>query len=97
MGDNQTEATGPDLTLGLSLSELPDGGKLVGHAGGDQILLVRQGAEIFAVGAQCTHYHGPLMDGLVVGINTFILSEGGGSEGLGFAIPYPFRGPPPCR
>jgi serine protease Do len=32
---------------------------------------------------------GPLvdMDGSVVGINTFILSEGGGSEGLGFAIP----------
>ena len=32
---------------------------------------------------------GPLvnMDGYVVGINTFILSEAGGSEGLGFAIP----------
>jgi serine protease Do len=27
------------------------------------------------------------MNGSVVGINTFILSEGGGSEGLGFAIP----------
>ena len=32
---------------------------------------------------------GPLVDmnGEVVGINTFILSSGGGSEGLGFAIP----------
>ncbi|MFZ0543394.1 MAG: trypsin-like peptidase domain-containing protein [Candidatus Sulfotelmatobacter sp.] len=32
---------------------------------------------------------GPLVDmnGAVLGINTFILSEGGGSEGLGFAIP----------
>jgi serine protease Do len=32
---------------------------------------------------------GPLVDmnGSVVGINTFILSEGGGSEGLGFAVP----------
>jgi serine protease Do len=32
---------------------------------------------------------GPLvnMDGQVLGLNTFILSEGGGSEGLGFAIP----------
>jgi serine protease Do len=32
---------------------------------------------------------GPLVDmnGDVVGINTFILSQGGGSEGLGFAIP----------
>lgn len=32
---------------------------------------------------------GPLvdLDGNLVGINTFMLSEGGGSEGLGFAIP----------
>ncbi len=32
---------------------------------------------------------GPLVDmnGTVLGINTFILSQGGGSEGLGFAIP----------
>ncbi len=32
---------------------------------------------------------GPLVDtnGVVLGINTFILSQGGGSEGLGFAIP----------
>ena len=32
---------------------------------------------------------GPLVDmnGTVVGINTFILSQGGGSEGLGFSIP----------
>jgi serine protease Do len=32
---------------------------------------------------------GPLVDvdGNVVGINTFILTQGGGSEGLGFAIP----------
>jgi serine protease Do len=32
---------------------------------------------------------GPLvdLDGYVVGLNTFILTQGGGSEGLGFAIP----------
>jgi serine protease Do len=32
---------------------------------------------------------GPLIDdeGLVVGINTFILSQSGGSEGIGFAVP----------
>lgn len=32
---------------------------------------------------------GPLVDidGYVIGVNTFILSQGGGSEGLGFAIP----------
>ncbi len=34
---------------------------------------------------------GPLVDvtGAIVGLNTFILSNGGGSEGLGFAIPAP--------
>lgn len=34
---------------------------------------------------------GPLVnvDGALVGINTFILSESGGSQGLGFAIPAP--------
>ena len=64
MADDQSELSGPDLTGGVALSELADGAKLLGHARGEQILLVRQGAEIFAVGAQCTHYHGPLVDGL---------------------------------
>ena len=43
-----------------------DGGKLVGHVGEEPVLLVRRGAEIFAVGAQCTHYNGPLAEGLIV-------------------------------
>jgi hypothetical protein len=29
--------------------------------------LMRHGAEFFAVGAHCMHYHGPLADGLGVG------------------------------
>ena len=61
------EDQGPDFTQGVSLADLPDRGKLMGHAGGEQVLLVRQGDEVFAVGPHCTHYHGPLADGLVVG------------------------------
>jgi apoptosis-inducing factor 3 len=65
----QAEKTqaGPDLIYGIAFDELPDGGMLVGHAGDEQILLVRRGREVFAVGAQCTHYQGPLAEGLVVG------------------------------
>jgi len=66
MAQDHTELSGPDLTQGFALSELADGAILVGHAGGEQVLLVRRGTEIFAVGTQCTHYHGPLADGLVV-------------------------------
>ena len=60
------DQVGPDLSQGLSIAELPDGGKLVGHVGDEPVLLARQGSEAFAVGAHCTHYHGPLVDGLIV-------------------------------
>jgi len=60
------DQAGPDLSQGLSLAELPDGSKLVGHVGDEQVLLTRQGSDAFAVGAHCTHYHGPLVDGLIV-------------------------------
>jgi nitrite reductase/ring-hydroxylating ferredoxin subunit len=66
MTEGQTEATGPDLAQGISLAELPDGGKLLGHVGDEQVLLARRGAEVFAIGAHCTHYGGPLVDGLIV-------------------------------
>jgi apoptosis-inducing factor 3 len=62
-----TQLSGPDLAQGLALGELSDGASLVGHAGGEAVLLVRRGDEVFAVGATCTHYGGPLADGLVVG------------------------------
>jgi NADPH-dependent 2,4-dienoyl-CoA reductase/sulfur reductase-like enzyme/nitrite reductase/ring-hydroxylating ferredoxin subunit len=57
---------GPDLTGGVELAQFADG-KLLGHVGEDEVLLVQSGETVFAVGAYCTHYHGPLADGLVVG------------------------------
>ncbi|MDE2373771.1 MAG: Rieske 2Fe-2S domain-containing protein, partial [Hyphomicrobiales bacterium] len=67
MAQDEAKPTGPDLSQGVSLDRLADGATLVGHVGEDEVLLVRRGREIFAVGAHCTHYHGPLADGLVVG------------------------------
>ena len=40
---------------------------LVGHAHGKAVLLARVGKEIFAVSPHCTHYNGPLAEGLIVG------------------------------
>jgi NADPH-dependent 2,4-dienoyl-CoA reductase/sulfur reductase-like enzyme/nitrite reductase/ring-hydroxylating ferredoxin subunit len=57
----------PDFGEGIAISTLKDGGTLLGRVGGDDVLLARAGDELFAVGAHCTHYHGPLVDGLVVG------------------------------
>ncbi|HXY29318.1 MAG TPA: FAD-dependent oxidoreductase [Gemmatimonadaceae bacterium] len=63
----QTELSGPDLAAGIALAEIPDGGSLTGHFGGDAVLLTRRGGEVTAIGATCTHYSGPLSEGLIVG------------------------------
>ena len=62
----QSSPSGPDLTQGVALSDLT-GGRLLGHVGDDEVLLVASGADVFAIGAHCTHYHGPLAEGIVVG------------------------------
>jgi NADPH-dependent 2,4-dienoyl-CoA reductase/sulfur reductase-like enzyme/nitrite reductase/ring-hydroxylating ferredoxin subunit len=67
MAADQSTSNGPDLAEGIALTELGENQPVAGHVGDEQILLVRHGAEVFAVSAQCTHYHGPLAEGLVVG------------------------------
>jgi NADPH-dependent 2,4-dienoyl-CoA reductase/sulfur reductase-like enzyme/nitrite reductase/ring-hydroxylating ferredoxin subunit len=61
------ELSGPDLEQGIPEGDLADGAMLGGHARGKPVLLARRGDEVFAVGAQCTHYGGPLAEGLFVG------------------------------
>ena len=58
--------SGPDLTQGVSPADFTDG-KLLGHVGEEQVLLVQLGAALLAIDAFCSHYHGPLAEGLVVG------------------------------
>lgn len=67
MGSANTELTGPDLAEGIELAKLEEGKPLLGHARGEALVLVRSGDEVFATGATCTHYSGPLAEGLVVG------------------------------
>jgi apoptosis-inducing factor 3 len=67
MGTAQTSPSGPDLTQGVPVDRLSDGRMLAGHVGEEVVLLVQRGNDFFAVGATCTHYGGPLADGLVVG------------------------------
>ena len=66
MAQEQTTPAGPDLTEGVAVADFTDG-KLVGHVGDEEVLLIRSGGEIFAIDAHCSHYHGPLADGIVVG------------------------------
>ena len=67
MNQENTEPGGPDLTQGIEISTVHDGTMLQGHARGEAVLLVRRGDEMFALGATCTHYGAPLVDGLLVG------------------------------
>ena len=66
MAQEDKPPSGPDLTLGVTIADFVDG-KLVGHVGQDEVLIVSNGTEVFAIDAHCTHYHGPLVDGIVVG------------------------------
>jgi NADPH-dependent 2,4-dienoyl-CoA reductase/sulfur reductase-like enzyme/nitrite reductase/ring-hydroxylating ferredoxin subunit len=63
----ETKLTGPDLALGVAVRELGEDGMLLGHAGGEPVLVVQREGQLFAVSASCTHYGGPLAEGLVVG------------------------------
>src|SRR5580692_8326003 len=57
---------GPDLSQGIRVADLKDGGMLVGHVGDDNVLVARRGIEVFAIDAACSHYSGPLAEGLMV-------------------------------
>src|SRR5215813_686318 len=59
--------SGPDFTKGIPVGDLAEGSMLTGHVGDDEVMLARQGGKLFALSAYCTHYHGPLAEGLLVG------------------------------
>src|SRR5438552_13404519 len=62
---DDSKPSGPDLTQGVSPKDFVDG-KLLGHVGDAEVLLVQLGGDVVAIDALCSHYHGPLAEGLVV-------------------------------
>jgi apoptosis-inducing factor 3 len=61
------QSSGPDLQAGIPESTLTDGGMLAGQVADEPVLIARRGGELFAIGAMCSHYGGPLAQGLMVG------------------------------
>src|SRR5581483_5013321 len=97
MSAEQSKPKGPDLTKGVAADDIPDGGMIGGHVGDEAVLVARRGDGFFAIGANCSHYNGPLAEGLVVGETVrcpwhharFCLRSGE-------AIGAPALGPVPC-
>jgi apoptosis-inducing factor 3 len=67
MAAGPSAPSGPDLTQGIAVADVPNNGMLAGHVGDEAVLVARRGKEYFSIGAICTHYSGPLAEGLVVG------------------------------
>jgi NADPH-dependent 2,4-dienoyl-CoA reductase/sulfur reductase-like enzyme/nitrite reductase/ring-hydroxylating ferredoxin subunit len=61
------ELAGPDFAIGIAMSELSENMPVLGHARGKAVVLIRKGADVRALDATCSHYGGPLAEGLVVG------------------------------
>src|SRR5881628_1895460 len=66
MAEASGDLEGPDFEAGCEIESVDDGKMLLGHAFGEAVLVARLGDEIFAIGATCTHYGGPLAKGLMV-------------------------------
>ena len=66
MGEASSELEGPDFEKATNINDIAEGQMLLGHAFGEPVLVARRGAELFAIGATCTHYGGPLAKGLIV-------------------------------
>jgi len=67
MAEQSGPPAGPDLSQGIAMRDVPDGGMIAGRIGNDAVLLAHRGDEWFAIAATCSHYGGPLAEGLLVG------------------------------
>lgn len=61
------DSPAPSVTDGIPWEDIPEGGMLPVALGEEQLLLIRRGQELFAIAAHCSHYHGPLAQGVLAG------------------------------
>jgi NADPH-dependent 2,4-dienoyl-CoA reductase/sulfur reductase-like enzyme/nitrite reductase/ring-hydroxylating ferredoxin subunit len=61
------KTSGPNLKMGVLLTTLEEDKPFLGHFEEESVILIRKGNEVYAVGALCSHYGGPLAEGLVIG------------------------------
>jgi len=95
--DQDAKQSKPDFRAGLPEQNLRDGQLVAGQVDGEDAILIRSGDKVFAVGAYCTHYHGALADGLVVGDTVRCpLHHACFSLGSGEALRAPALDPIPC-
>src|SRR6266699_4219286 len=66
MSNQETKLDGPDFARGVPLGDLAEGSMILGHVAGEAVVLARTDGALFAIGAECTHYHGPLAEGVLV-------------------------------
>src|SRR5271165_5949309 len=82
----------PDFKTGFPIDDLPDGGMILGQADAEDVMLARRGDELFALGAACTHYHGPLAEGERICVEHWVVAERQGQVAarniLGYHEPF---------
>src|SRR5215467_4456702 len=62
-----SETRKPDFKNGFPIGDFGGRNMISGQSDGEELVLARNGDEFFAIGAHCTHYGGPLADGLIAG------------------------------
>src|SRR3954463_2283496 len=67
MASGEAQLSGPDLSQGIPVDSLSPGAKLLGHSSGEAVLLARLGDDFVAISNSCTHYGGPLAEGVIDG------------------------------
>ena len=68
MSEEEKKLDGPDFAQGVPLADIAEGSMILGHVAGEAVLLARtRWSSCSRSAPTCTHYHGPLAEGLLVG------------------------------